>query len=251
MTCTHRWHPTFWDGSRYCEDCELVEQETPRPPQKAGDATSEAEDMVGEIRSARARPLTGEDLVSLKRRIGWASSHSFDNDEVRRLVHRLERAERVATDLKQHVVETMEAMRLRPRLFGRPAELEAMWHVLLVIEANLTEPRTTGSLNLTMIEARAPIQRRHKWPGPIPLSSHGLDEAALMEVLWEMRANFLAILSAPASAAAPVLHWHTGPDETACGKSHRDAPWQAKATTVLAWVTCHACLAVAHPQETL
>ena len=103
MTCPHHlWSPTFWDGSRYCETCELVEQDASRawgrsPEARewaaAPDAKPEASEKVEEIRDARARPLTDEELASMRRRIGWACARSFGDDEVRRLITRLDKAE--------------------------------------------------------------------------------------------------------------------------------------------------------------
>lgn len=123
---------------------------------------------------------------------------SMTPEQLRLEVLRLRAGEDLREELTKNIAEMMQGMRLRPKMYGRPAELEAMWHVLLWFEATLLVPRPTPRQQQeAAYKAREPIQRRHGWPGPLPLSAHGLTEDELMRILWEMRANYFQILGYP------------------------------------------------------
>jgi hypothetical protein len=97
--CAHTWKE-FWDTSRCCERCELVEQREPHPPLPApaprGDGLNEAQHWLADLKAAReAPPLTDGDIDALERRLGWSERHTLTDHDARRLLRAL-RAERSA-----------------------------------------------------------------------------------------------------------------------------------------------------------
>jgi hypothetical protein len=96
--------------------------------------------------------------------------------------------------IRDLIQEMTEGMSLRPRTYGTPSELEAIWHVTLAVESILLTslPMQWDALQ----KAKQDICQREKWPTSLPFSAHVTDEAKFMLVLKDLREAYFQRIGA-------------------------------------------------------
>lgn len=98
--------------------------------------------------------------------------------------------------LRKHIDAAIDTMTKRPRMCGSPSQMEAAWATFVALETLLLTPRPTSeALQAANFHAIARVCIPRGWAMPHPLSSHGLTEEELVEVLLEYRRLFLRHLT--------------------------------------------------------
>ncbi len=104
------------------------------------------------------------------------------------------------TRLRAMVKNSFDMISRAPAMHGWPVEIEAIHHMLLLIEATLAG-YTSKRASDARLAAHVKVANRHGWPGPLPLSSHVTSPEEMAALAVEVRAAFAEELSMPPDAA--------------------------------------------------
>lgn len=98
--------------------------------------------------------------------------------------------------LRKHIDDAIDTMTKRPRMCGSPSQIESLWDAFVSLELLLLTPRPMSeAIHAARFHATARVCTPRGWAMPHPLSSHGLTEEELVEVLLEYRRLFLRHLT--------------------------------------------------------
>jgi hypothetical protein len=102
----------------------------------------------------------------------------------------------LASSLRAQIDEFYDSVRKVPKMWGTPGEIEAMWWLTLLFEATLLYPDRppTDAVN-ARLQAHMHVANARGWPSPLPLYTHAKGRDQLLQLLVEVREDFLSILA--------------------------------------------------------